>query len=133
VCGEADFVVYQYPKFSSAAFGNGSDLVWSSINTQQNMFAIKGENDMIKIYKNMQEYKAFKAGFTVEGIFGGRILGVKSKEFITFYDWDSQVLVRRIDVNPSPRNVFWNESGTKVVLGLEDNFYLLNYDWEGAN
>ena len=75
------------------------------------MFAIKADNDLIKIYKNMQEYKAFNAGFKVEGIFGGRLLAVESKEFITFYDWDTQVLVRRIDVSPAPKNVFWSENG----------------------
>jgi coatomer subunit beta' len=45
VCGDTDFVVYTYPKFSNAAFGNGSDLVWSTINPSQHIFAIKGEND----------------------------------------------------------------------------------------
>lgn len=45
VCGDTDFVVYTYPKFSNAAFGNGSDLVWSTVNPSQHIFAIKGEND----------------------------------------------------------------------------------------
>lgn len=53
VCGDNDFVVYQYPKFSNAAFGTGSNLVWASVNVNQNMFAIKGENNQIKIYKNL--------------------------------------------------------------------------------
>lgn len=53
VCGDTDFVVYQYPKFSNAAFGNGSNLVWASINQSQHIFAIKGENNQIKIYKNL--------------------------------------------------------------------------------
>ena len=53
------------------------------------MFAIMGENNQIKVYKNMQEYKVFDAGFQVEGIFGGRLLPVKSKEVITCYDWET--------------------------------------------
>ena len=32
VCGDSDFLVYQYPKFTNAAFGNGSDLVWATTN-----------------------------------------------------------------------------------------------------
>ena len=63
VCGDTDFVVYQYPKFSNSAFGNGSNLVWSTINPGQHIFAIMGEDNQIKIYKNMQEYKVFNAGF----------------------------------------------------------------------
>ena len=89
VCGDADFLVYQYPKFTNAAFGNGSDLVWATVNVSQNVFAVKGENNAVKIYKNLQEYKVFNTGFAVEQIFGGRLLGAKSKEFITFYDWET--------------------------------------------
>jgi len=59
VCGDNDFVVYQYPKFSNAAFGQGSDLVWSTQNPAQHMFAIRGENNKIKVYKNLQEFKIF--------------------------------------------------------------------------
>ena len=63
VCGDTDFVGYQYPKFSNAAFGNGSGLVWATVNASQNIFAIKGQNDQVKIYKNMQEFNAFNVGF----------------------------------------------------------------------
>jgi len=128
VCGDTDFIVYQYPKFTNAAFGNGSDLVWASQNPSQHMFAIRGDNDQIKIYKNLKEYKAFNTGFTVEGIFGGRLLAAKSKDFITFYDWETQISVRRVDVSPAPKNVYWADNGQQVVLALEDNFYLLNFN-----
>lgn len=97
------------------------------------MFAIKADdNDLIKIYKNLTEYKAFHTGFTVEGIYGGRLLAARSKEFITFYDWETQILVRRIDVSPAPKNVFWSENGQQVVLSLEDNYYLLNFSAEAV-
>ena len=59
VCGDNDFVVYQYPKFTNACFGTGSDLVWATVNQGQHIFAIKGEDSKIKIYKNMQEFKIF--------------------------------------------------------------------------
>jgi coatomer subunit beta' len=32
ICGDNDFVVYQYPKFSNAGFGTGNDLVWATVN-----------------------------------------------------------------------------------------------------
>jgi len=37
-------------------------------------------------------------------------------------------MVRRIDVSPSPKQVYWSESGSQVVLALEENYYLLNFD-----
>lgn len=52
----------------------------------------------MKVYRNFGEYKAFKTTFANEGIFGGRLLAIKSKDFITFYDWDDFNVVRRIDL-----------------------------------
>lgn len=66
----------------------------------------------MKVYKNFSEHKSFKTNFNNEGIFGGRLLAIKSKEFITFYDWEHFNVIRRIDVNPSPRNVYWPENGS---------------------
>ena len=37
-------------------------------------------------------------------------------------------MVRRVDVSPAPKNVYWSDNGQSVVLALEDNFYLLSYD-----
>jgi coatomer subunit beta' len=83
----------------------------------------------VKIYKNFMEQKSFKTNFSNEGIFGGRLLGIKSKDFITFYDWEQFRVVRRIDVSPAPKNVYWSEpNGGYLVLALEDTFYLLQYN-----
>ena len=82
----------------------------------------------MKIYKNFSEHKAFKTNFSNEGIFGGKLLGIKSKDFITFYDWELFTVVRRIDVNTPPKNVYWSESGSQFILSLEDTFYLLQYN-----
>lgn len=32
ICGDSDFIVYQYPKFSNAGFGTGNELVWATVN-----------------------------------------------------------------------------------------------------
>jgi len=33
-------------------------------------------------------------------------------------------------VSPSPKNVYWNDAGTSIVLALEDNYYLLDFNEE---
>lgn len=121
-------MVYQYPKFANSAFGQGNDLVWATVNLSQNIYAVKTDNGTVKVYKNFAEHKAFKTNFQNEGIFGGRLLAIKSKEFITFYDWDHFNVIRRIDVNPAPKNVYWSENGELLVLALEDTFYLLRFN-----
>lgn len=92
ICGDNDFVVYQYPKFANAGFGTGNELVWASAGApgvSQNAYAVRSDaSGTVKIYKNFMEQKSFKTNFSNEGIFGGRLLGIKSKDFITFYDWE---------------------------------------------
>jgi hypothetical protein len=36
--------------------------------------------------------------------------------------------VRRIDVSPAPKNVYWSDNGSFLVLALEETFYLLQYN-----
>jgi len=92
----------------------------------QNIYAVKNDSSgVVKVFKNFQEHKTFKTSFMNEGIYGGRLLSIKSKEFITFYDWENFNVIRRIDVSPAPKNVYWSENGTYLVLALEDTFYLL--------
>jgi coatomer subunit beta' len=100
-------------------------LVWATVNLNQNIYAVKNDSGVVKIFKNFGEHKAFKTNFQNEGIFGGRLLALKSKDFITFYDWEEFNVVRRIDVSPAPKNVYWSENGQLMVLALEDTFYLL--------
>jgi coatomer subunit beta' len=55
-------------------------------------------------------------------------LGVKSNDFISFYDWETQIAIRRIDVSPAPKGVYWSDDGKTVIMALEEQFYLLNFD-----
>ncbi len=43
----------------------------------------------------------------VEELFGGHLLGLRSAEFVCFYDWSDFRLVRRVDI--CPRLVVWGE------------------------
>ena len=97
--GDNNFVIYANPKFQNTAFGQGGDLVWSTVNAaQSHTFAVRLENGTIEIYKNFEKIKAFKTEAGCDGIFGGRLLAIRSKESITFYDWDSFGVVRRSDI-----------------------------------
>ncbi len=38
-------------------------------------------------------------------------------------------MIRRVDVSPSPKNVYWSDpAGSNLVLALEETFYLLQYN-----
>ena len=80
------------------------------------------------MYKQFTEFKAFKTENANDGIFGGKLLGVRSKECITFYDWNNFCVVRRIDLASSLKSVKWSEDGKRVVLAMEEAFYLLTFN-----
>jgi coatomer subunit beta' len=87
--------------------------VWSThAANDSHTYACRLENGTVKVYQNFAEYKAFKTSFGNEGIFGGRLLAVKSKDSITFYDWEEFNVVRRIDVAAPIKQVIWSDDGT---------------------
>ena len=53
-----------------------------------------------------QEKTTLKLDFNAEGIYGGVLIGVRSADFIVFYDWEGNI-VRRIDV--AVKTVHWSE------------------------
>lgn len=84
------------------------------------------------------------------GIFGGFLLGVRSNSGLTFYDWESLELIRRIEIQPervrctlmfrSVRTssfwscflycllqIFWSGSGDLVCIATEECFFVLRY------
>jgi coatomer subunit beta' len=89
---------------------------------------VRQENGTIEVYKNFEKIKAFRTEAGCDGIFGGRMLALRSKESVTFYDWDSFQVVRKIDLTSNLKSVFWSEDSSKVILTLEDTFYLLEFN-----
>ncbi len=90
-------------------------------------YAIRESSNKVKIFKNFKEKKSFKPELGAEGttcttvhcnnnnyyyinsyitiiilisiaIFGGQLLGVKASNTLSFYDWESLELIRRIEI-----------------------------------
>lgn len=55
------------------------------------------------------------------------MLGIKSKDNITFYDWDEFEVVRQIAVTENIKNIYWSDDGKSVILALETTFYQLYF------
>ena len=80
------------------------------------------------MFKNFKERKSFRPDFGAESIYGGHLLGVKSPSGLAFYDWESQELIRRIEIQP--KNVYWStENGAELVcISTEESYFILKYD-----
>ena len=54
------------------------------------------------------------------------MLGIRSSNSLSFYDWDNLNLIRRIEINP--KGVFWSENGELVSITTDDSYFILRYD-----
>lgn len=53
-------------------------------------------------------------------------MGVKSVYGLAFYDWETQELIRRIEI--TPKAVYWSENGELCCIATEDSYFILKYD-----
>jgi len=121
VCGDSEYVIYTALSLKNQSFGSGLEFAWSSQGS--GVYCVRESTAKIKIFKNFKESTSLKLNFPSEGIFGGALIGVRSTDFIDFFDWDSGKPIRRIEVNP--KLVFWSETGEMVVIACENEFYVL--------
>mmetsp|Transcript_29239 Transcript_29239/g.45436 ORF Transcript_29239/g.45436 Transcript_29239/m.45436 type:complete len:999 (+) Transcript_29239:52-3048(+) len=126
VCGDGEFIIYTAQALRNKAFGSALDFVWSGSETGD--YAIRESISRIKVFRNFKESKTIKpATASAEGLFGGQLIGVKgSDDAVLFYDWESGVFVKKIDVCPT--EVYWSEAGNLVLLACKDGAYVLSYD-----
>jgi len=122
VCGDGEFVIYTSQALRNKSFGSALEFVWG----HSGSYATRDGNGKIVVYQDFKESFSFKPSFAVEEIFGGRLIGVRSTDFVCFYDWAEGRLVRRIDV--LPKLIIWSDDGSHVVLACSDSFYVLKHD-----
>jgi coatomer subunit beta' len=122
VCGDGEYVVYTAQALRNKSFGPAVEFAWGN----DGGYATRDAAGKISVFQDFKEAFAFKPPFQVEEIYGGRLLGVRSADFICFYHWGEYRLVRRIDV--TPRAVYWNDAGTFVSIACADQFYILAHD-----
>lgn len=128
VCGDGEYIIYTALAWRNKAFGSALDFVWAS-KDNSNDFAIRESPTSVKVYKNFVEKTGgLDVGFSADGLTGGLLLGVKVQGGISFFDWATGGLVRRIEVDP--KHVYWSDSGELVALTCEDTFYVLRFSRE---
>lgn len=133
ICGDGEYIVYTALAWRNKAFGQALDFVWASKEySSTNEFAIRESPTSVKIFKNFEnKVGGLDVPFAADGLTGGVLLGVKGQGGISFYDWRTGGLVRRIEVEP--KQVYWSESGELVALACEDSTYVLRFSRENYN
>lgn len=123
VCGDGEYIIYTALAWRNKSFGQALEFVWA---TDSNEYAIRESTSKIRVFKSFKEKAVnIKPNFSIDGIFGGALIGVKGSGFLCFYDWDTGVPVRRVDV--AAKNVYWSESDL-VAITCDDSFYVLKFN-----
>ncbi|KAI4501304.1 hypothetical protein M0802_003677 [Mischocyttarus mexicanus] len=122
VCGDGEYIIYTSMALRNKAFGQASEFVWAADSSQ---YAVRESTTSIKVFKNFKEKKNFKPDFGADGIFGGYLLGVSSGSGLSFFDWDTLKLIRRIDIQPT--HVYWAENASLLALATSDQYFILKY------
>ncbi|KAJ3206133.1 Coatomer subunit beta' [Dinochytrium kinnereticum] len=124
VCGDGEFIIYTALAWRNKEFGSALEFVWA---LDSNEYAIRESSSRVRIFKSFKEKTnvQIKPSYSAEGIYGGALLGIRSNSFVSFYDWDTGVCVRRIDV--VPKSIYWSETDM-VAIACEDTTYVLKFN-----
>eukprot|EP00051_Salpingoeca_urceolata_P007123 m.94408 g.94408 ORF g.94408 m.94408 type:complete len:1042 (-) comp15123_c1_seq1:58-3183(-) len=123
VCGDGEFIIHTAISFRNKSFGQALEFVWGA---DSSMYAVRENSSKVKVFKNFKEIKQLKPDFSAEGIYGGILLGIRGASSLSFYDWDSTTLIRRIDIEA--KQVIWSETGEYVAIASTEECYVLKYD-----
>ncbi|KAI9189697.1 Coatomer subunit beta' [Blastocladiella emersonii ATCC 22665] len=131
VTGDGEYIIYTALAWRNKAYGSALEFAWSP----QNEYAIRESSSRIKIFDKQFKEKSLAASalgqlnYAADAMFSGTLLGVRSSAgFITFYDWESARIVRRIEA--AAKAVYWNEAGDLVAIVCDESFYVLRYQPE---
>lgn len=122
VTGDEEYIIYTALAWRNKTFGSALDFVWAQ---DSNYYAIRESKSSVKIFKNFKELSSIDLVYSAEKIYGGSLLTIKSEGFVSFYDWETSELVRRVNVDAD--NVIWSDSGELVLIISQNEAYALSF------
>ncbi|ORZ33589.1 coatomer WD associated region-domain-containing protein [Catenaria anguillulae PL171] len=137
VTGDGEYIVYTALAWRNKAYGSAIEFAWSP----SNEYAIRESPSRIKLFDKQFKEKPLtqvpgavaaplnQLNYAADAMFSGPLLAVRSSAgFVTFYDWETGRVVRRIEA--AAKAVHWNEVGDMVALVTDDALYVLRYSVE---
>ncbi|EAY05064.1 WD repeat protein, putative [Trichomonas vaginalis G3] len=121
ICGSGEYVIYSTLGFRNKAYGNGKMVAWSSNSTD---FAVLTENGDVEIHLGNDEPKLIKNSYATN-IFGGYLLGIQNSSSLTFYDWKSNEIIRKIEIEAE--DVIW-DGQRKIAIRTKDTIFVLSFN-----
>jgi len=126
VCGDGEYIIYTAMALRNKAFGSALQFIWNK--NDASAYAVRESGTTVKIFKNFKEKATLRPDGGCEAIYAGHLLGVKSSSGLAFYDWETQELVRRIEISPTA--VYWSDNDDLVTICTDESFFVLAYKAE---
>lgn len=125
VTGDDEYIIYTALAWRNKTYGTALDFAWAQ---DSNYYAIRESKSAVKVFKAFKEKKNGQPQlvYAADKIWGGALLTIKSEGFISFYDWESGQLVRRVDVDAE--NVVWSDNGELVLVVSQGTAFALAYN-----
>lgn len=119
VCGDGEFIIYTALAWRNKAFGPGLSFAWAN---DSNTYAVREAAGNIKVFRNFKERPGLiTTGFKAEDVKGGTLLGVVGPGFVSFYDWETGALIRRIDVEAKDVSMIVCTGLTRLLAVADDH------------
>lgn len=117
VCGDGEYLVYTALAWRSKAYGKALDFAWNTHDlSNATTYAIRESKMSVKVFRNFQETLLVDLVYEAEKIIPGALLGVKSTGLLSFYDWETGSLVRRVDIEDDIQDVIWSDNGELLAI-----------------
>ena len=84
--GDGEYIIYTALAWRNKSYGAAAAFVWGD---DSSVFATREGGATVRLFRNFKETAVLKPGFAVEEIYGGALLGVRSADFVCFYDWNT--------------------------------------------
>lgn len=121
ICGSGEYTIYSTLGFRAKAYGKAEMVAWSHNSTD---FAVLNNNGEVEVHIGSDEPILIKNYYSVR-IFGGYLLGIQDSSSLTFIDWISNHVIRRIDVDAI--DVAW-DGYRRVAVRTKEQIFVLNYN-----
>lgn len=127
VISDHEYTVYSGIQWRSKTFGPCVSFAWGR---ESGSYAVLETPTTIKLFKGLKPGETVTLPEPADKLFSGPLLAVRTAGAITFIDWDTMRVVRRIEARPT--QVSWSDSNELVALILESSFYILRFNAEIA-
>lgn len=89
VRGDGEYIIYTALAWRNKSYGNALSFVWGD---DSSVYATRESSSTVRLFRNFKEAGQIKPGCHIEEVYGGALLGLRTADFVCFYDWGTSAV-----------------------------------------